>query len=112
MSNTKIPKDPIRTFIGKGYMDQPITFRVYVEGNGLALGHTVASEFWQVIHVNTGLPIGCPVKINGKAKTKVQAFFDYLVAAPFNWEDWKGQDDKPVWAQQSKEYRDAYREGV
>jgi hypothetical protein len=104
----KIPKEPIRTATNNGYMGQPTTFRVYVESNGLALGHTVASEFWQVIHLNTGLPIGCPAKINGKAKTKVLAFFSYLADAPFNWGDWLGKDEKPIWAEQSKKYCDSY----
>lgn len=109
MQKYKIPKDPIRTIIGKGYMAQSLEMRVYVQDNGLALGHAVGSQFWQVVHINTGLPIGCPVKINGKAKTKVLAFFSYLAKAPFNWGDWKGQDEKPVWANESETYRDNYK---
>ena len=105
----KIPKEPIKTIIGKGYMGQPLTFRVYVEDNGLALGHSVGSDFWQVVHLNTGLPITCVSKINGRAKTKVLAFFSYLAKAPFKWGEWSGEGEKPVWAQQSKEYRDNYR---
>ena len=102
-----------KTIIIPGYLHSPpVEVAIVYENKGLALTRRMIgkSPWFEVVHMNTALPIAIKGAHNRtcayKKKGTMKSFLDYLAQA-FDWNTWT-KEGNPVWANDAFKHLCAY----
>lgn len=97
-----MPKE-LKTVLIAGYLNSTPEIAIIVyEKRGLGLARRMSGNkpWFEVVHLNTSLPIGITAHRHpGAYKTKriMKAFLDTLAEA-YDWDDWAEIETPPIWA--------------